>query len=133
MELIQGPIPRYQSQSSPLKNVFQEVTPVGLNTKSVSAEGVVRKHPSVMYQSDPVQEALDLKPKSLKCMINNGSIIEVIVWSGHSTNEQFVLHVNNACSTAIKMGLIHSTMPKRHMTQNREKGKLVFLSLPITP
>ena len=29
-----------------------------------------------------------------------------MVWSGHGTNEQFVLHVNKAYSTAKKMGLI---------------------------
>eukprot|EP00804_Cyclotella_cryptica_P007762 CCRYP_001368-RA/>CCRYP_001368-RA protein AED:0.24 eAED:0.47 QI:0/0/0/1/1/1/2/0/781 len=55
---------------------------------------------------DPVQEALDLKPETLKCTIANGSETRVMVWSGHGINEQFVLHMNKAYITAKKMGLI---------------------------
>eukprot|EP00804_Cyclotella_cryptica_P023564 CCRYP_011915-RA/>CCRYP_011915-RA protein AED:0.45 eAED:0.45 QI:0/0/0/0.5/1/1/2/0/228 len=55
---------------------------------------------------DPVQEALDIKPESLKCTFANGPETRVTVWSGHGANEQFILYVNKAYSTAKKMRLI---------------------------
>ena len=58
-----------------------------------------------MPEWDPVQEALELKPDSLKCTLANGSETQVTVLSGHGTNEQFLLHVNKVASVAINMGL----------------------------
>ncbi len=73
-----------------------------------------------MPERDPIQEALDLKPKSLKCTLANGSETRVTVWSGHGTNEQFVLHVNKAYSTAHKMGLL-SAYDDAEMAYNSKK------------
>ena len=47
---------------------------------------------------DPVQEALELIPESLKCTHTNGSETQVMIWFGHGTNEHFLLHVNKAYS-----------------------------------
>ena len=47
---------------------------------------------------DPVQEALELKPESLKCTHTDRSETQVMIWSGHGTNEHFLLHVNKAYS-----------------------------------
>ena len=71
-------------------------------------------------ERDPVQEALDLKPESLKCTLANGSETRVTVWSGHGTNKQFVLHVNKAYSTACTMGMLSAyEVAKRHMIQKK--------------
>ena len=53
-----------------------------------------------------VQEAFELKPESLKCTLANGSETQVTVWSRHSVNKQFLLHVNKAYSVAKNMGLL---------------------------
>ena len=70
-----------------------------------------------MPEWDPVQEALELKPESLKCILANGSETRVTVWFGHGMNKQFLLHVNKAASVAKIWGCIQlSMMQKRHMT-----------------
>lgn len=53
-----------------------------------------------MPEWDPVHEALDLKPKSIKSIIAIRSEIQVAVWSGHGTSEQFLLHINKVYSTS---------------------------------
>ncbi len=53
-----------------------------------------------------MQEVLNLKPNSLKYTLENGSKTQVMVWSGHGINEQFVLHVNKEYSTASNLELI---------------------------
>ena len=85
----------------------EKVAPVGLKNQECERGRGGEKAP-IRYvpDRDPVQEALDLKPETLKCTLANGSETRVTVWSGHGTNEQFVLHVNKAYSTAKKMGLI---------------------------
>eukprot|EP00804_Cyclotella_cryptica_P029174 CCRYP_005340-RA/>CCRYP_005340-RA protein AED:0.42 eAED:1.00 QI:0/-1/0/1/-1/1/1/0/448 len=83
----------------------EKMTPIGLkNQKCKRGRGgaPIRYVPD----RDPVQEALDLKPETLKCTLTNGSETRVTVWSGHGTNEQFVLHVNKAYRSAKTMGLI---------------------------
>ena len=55
---------------------------------------------------DPIQEALDLKPQSLKCTLTDGSETRVTIWSGNGTNKQFLFHMNKAYSVTKKMGLI---------------------------
>ena len=85
----------------------EKVAPVGLKNQECE-RGRGGKKALIRYvpDRDSVQEALDLKPKTLKCTLANGSEIRVMVWSGHGTNEQFVLHVNKAYSTTKKMGQI---------------------------
>jgi hypothetical protein len=85
----------------------EKIAPVGLKNQECERGRGGEKAP-IRYvpDRDPVQEALDLKPETLKCTLANGSEIRVTIWSGHGTNEQFVLHVNKAYSTAKKMGLI---------------------------
>jgi hypothetical protein len=85
----------------------EKIAPVGLKNQECERGRGGEKAP-IRYvpDRDPVQEALDLKPETLKCTLANGSETRVTVWSGHGTNEQFVLHVNKAYSTAKKMGLI---------------------------
>eukprot|EP00804_Cyclotella_cryptica_P012416 CCRYP_010853-RA/>CCRYP_010853-RA protein AED:0.31 eAED:0.70 QI:0/0/0/1/1/1/2/0/212 len=98
----------------------EKIAPIGLKNQECGAEGVAKAPIRYVPDRDPVQEALDLKPETLKCTLANGSETRVTVWSGHGTNEQFVLHVNKAYSTAKKMGLIPpAMMPKRHMTRKR--------------
>eukprot|EP00804_Cyclotella_cryptica_P011488 CCRYP_017057-RA/>CCRYP_017057-RA protein AED:0.40 eAED:0.43 QI:0/0/0/0.66/0.5/0.33/3/0/329 len=95
----------------------EKMAPIGLKNQECGAEEVAKAPIRYVPDRDPVQEALDLKPETLKCTLANGSETQVTVWSGHGTNEQFVLHVNKAYSTAKKMGLIPpAMMPKRHMT-----------------
>ena len=55
---------------------------------------------------DPVQEALELKPESLKCTLANGSETRVTVWSRHGTKEQFLLHINKVYSAAKNTGFL---------------------------
>eukprot|EP00804_Cyclotella_cryptica_P011088 CCRYP_013554-RA/>CCRYP_013554-RA protein AED:0.17 eAED:0.17 QI:0/-1/0/1/-1/1/1/0/88 len=83
----------------------EKMVPIGLKNQECGRRGG-EKALSIMCGSGPSQEALDLKPETLKCTLANGSETRVMVWSGHGTNEQFVLHVNKAYSTAKKMGLI---------------------------
>eukprot|EP00804_Cyclotella_cryptica_P013426 CCRYP_005171-RA/>CCRYP_005171-RA protein AED:0.20 eAED:0.78 QI:0/0/0/1/1/1/3/0/330 len=85
----------------------EKIAPIGLKNQECERGRGGKKAP-IRYvpDRDPVQEALDLKPETLKCTLANGSETRVTVWSGHGTNEQFVLHVNKAYSTAKKMGLI---------------------------
>eukprot|EP00804_Cyclotella_cryptica_P007125 CCRYP_014513-RA/>CCRYP_014513-RA protein AED:0.12 eAED:0.65 QI:0/0/0/1/1/1/2/0/396 len=85
----------------------EKIAPIGLKHQECERGRGGEKAP-ILYvpDRDPVQEALDLKPESLKCTLANGSETRVTVWSGHGTNEQFILHVNKAYSTAKKMGLI---------------------------
>jgi hypothetical protein len=85
----------------------EKIAPVGLKNQECKRRRGGKKAPiHYVLDRDPVQEALDLKPETLKCTLANGSEIRVMVWSGHGTNKQFVLHVNKAYSTAKKMGLI---------------------------
>ena len=85
----------------------EKLAPIGLKHQECERGRGGEKAP-IRYvpDRDPVQEALDLKPESLKCTLADGSETRVTVWSGHGTNEQFVLHVNKAYSIAKKMGLI---------------------------
>ena len=85
----------------------EKVAPAGLKHQECERGRGGEKAP-IRYvpERDPIQEALDLKPESLKCTLANGSETRVTVWSGHGTNEQFVLHVNKAYSTSCKMGLL---------------------------
>eukprot|EP00804_Cyclotella_cryptica_P017850 CCRYP_001238-RA/>CCRYP_001238-RA protein AED:0.04 eAED:0.04 QI:0/-1/0/1/-1/1/1/0/83 len=78
----------------------EKIAPIGLKNQECGAEGVAKAPIRYVPDRDPVQEALDLKPETLKCTLANGSETRVTVWSGHGTNEQFVLHVNKAYSTA---------------------------------
>eukprot|EP00804_Cyclotella_cryptica_P023285 CCRYP_000443-RA/>CCRYP_000443-RA protein AED:0.38 eAED:0.56 QI:0/0/0/1/0/0/2/0/126 len=98
----------------------EKMAPIGLkNQECKRGRGGESSYP-LCADRDPVQEALDLKPETLKCTLANGSETRVTVWSGHGTNEQFVLHVNKAYSTAKKMGLIPpAMMPKRHMSRQK--------------
>eukprot|EP00804_Cyclotella_cryptica_P020566 CCRYP_003405-RA/>CCRYP_003405-RA protein AED:0.22 eAED:0.74 QI:0/0/0/1/1/1/2/0/267 len=112
----------------------EKIAPIGLKNQECGAEGVAKAPIRYVPDRDPVQEALDLKPETLKCTLANGSETRVTVWSGHGTNEQFVLHVNKAYSTAKKMGLIPpAMMPKRHMTRKSktEKEKKTAESLSL--
>eukprot|EP00804_Cyclotella_cryptica_P013386 CCRYP_005149-RA/>CCRYP_005149-RA protein AED:0.19 eAED:0.19 QI:0/-1/0/1/-1/1/1/0/100 len=85
----------------------EKIVPIGLKHQECKRGRGGEKAPIRYVQDlDPVQEALDLKPESLKCTLANRSETRVIVWSGHGTNKQFVLHVNKAYSTVKKMGLI---------------------------
>eukprot|EP00804_Cyclotella_cryptica_P011090 CCRYP_013556-RA/>CCRYP_013556-RA protein AED:0.45 eAED:0.45 QI:0/-1/0/1/-1/1/1/0/74 len=70
----------------------RRLRPSGLNTKNASGRGGEKAPIRYVPDRDPVQEALDLKPESLKCTLANGSETRVTVWSGHGTNEQFILH-----------------------------------------
>eukprot|EP00804_Cyclotella_cryptica_P000755 CCRYP_001028-RA/>CCRYP_001028-RA protein AED:0.47 eAED:0.82 QI:0/0/0/1/1/1/3/0/161 len=83
----------------------EKIAPIGLKNQECERRRRGEKAP-IRYvpDRDPVQEALDLKPETLKCTLANGNPSHGLV--GHGTNEQFVLHVNKAYSTAKKMGLI---------------------------
>eukprot|EP00804_Cyclotella_cryptica_P003365 CCRYP_012861-RA/>CCRYP_012861-RA protein AED:0.23 eAED:0.75 QI:0/0/0/1/1/1/2/0/279 len=110
----------------------EKIAPIGLKNQECERGRGGEKAP-IRYvpDRDPVQEALDLKPETLKCTLANGSETRVTVWSGHGTNEQFVLHVNKAYSTAKKMGLIPpAMMPKRHMSRQRRKFEILYFKLP---
>lgn len=84
----------------------EKIAPTGLKHQECERGRGGEKAP-IRYvpERDPVQEALELKPESLKCTLANGSETRVTVWSGHGTNEQFLLHVNKAASVAKNMGL----------------------------
>eukprot|EP00804_Cyclotella_cryptica_P025382 CCRYP_016509-RA/>CCRYP_016509-RA protein AED:0.41 eAED:0.45 QI:0/-1/0/1/-1/1/1/0/97 len=92
----------------------EKIAPIGLKNQECERGRGGKKAP-IRYvpDRDPVQEALDLKPETLKYTLANGSETRVTVWSGHRTNEQFVLHVNKAYSTAKKMGLIPPAMMRK--------------------
>eukprot|EP00804_Cyclotella_cryptica_P006309 CCRYP_010148-RA/>CCRYP_010148-RA protein AED:0.43 eAED:1.00 QI:0/0/0/1/1/1/2/0/386 len=85
----------------------EKMAPIGLKNQECERGRGGEKAP-IRYvpDRDPVQEALDIKPETLKCTLANWSETRVMVWSGHGTKEQFVLHVTKAYSTAKKMGLI---------------------------
>eukprot|EP00804_Cyclotella_cryptica_P023773 CCRYP_011155-RA/>CCRYP_011155-RA protein AED:0.28 eAED:0.28 QI:0/-1/0/1/-1/1/1/0/99 len=83
----------------------EKIAPIGLKNQECERKGWRKPYP-LCADRDPVQSFLDLKPETLKCTLANGSETRVTVWSGHGTNEQFVLHVNKAYSTAKKMGQI---------------------------
>eukprot|EP00804_Cyclotella_cryptica_P028302 CCRYP_013174-RA/>CCRYP_013174-RA protein AED:0.56 eAED:0.62 QI:0/0/0/1/1/1/2/0/269 len=99
----------------------EKIAPIGLKNKECERRRGDEKAPiHYVPDRDPVQETLDLKPKTLKCTLANGSETQVMVWSGHGTNEQFILHVNKAYSTAKKMGLISTCYDaERHMTRKK--------------
>ena len=80
-------------------------------------------------EHDPIQEALDLKPESLKCTLTNGSETRVTAQSGHGTNEQFVLHVNKAYSTACKMGLLSAYEVAEKAYDSKKEKKAVLTAL----
>eukprot|EP00804_Cyclotella_cryptica_P007670 CCRYP_015256-RA/>CCRYP_015256-RA protein AED:0.43 eAED:1.00 QI:0/-1/0/1/-1/1/1/0/240 len=85
----------------------EKIAPIGLKNQECERGRGGKKAPiPYVPDRDPVQEALDLKPETLKCTLANWSETQVTVWSSHGTNKQFVLHVNKAYSTAKKMGLI---------------------------
>eukprot|EP00804_Cyclotella_cryptica_P010182 CCRYP_013808-RA/>CCRYP_013808-RA protein AED:0.11 eAED:0.65 QI:0/0/0/1/1/1/2/0/398 len=87
----------------------EKMAPIGLKNQECERGRGGKKAPiPYVPDRDPVQEALDLKPETLKCTLANGSETQITVWSGHGTKEQFVLHVNKAHSTAKKMGLIRA-------------------------
>ncbi len=84
----------------------EKIAPTGLKHQECERGRGGEKAP-IRYvpERDPVQEALELKPESLKCTLANGSETRVTVWSGHGTNKQFLLDVNKAASVAKNMGL----------------------------
>ena len=84
----------------------KKVAPTGFKHQECKRGSSGEKAP-IQYvpKWDPVQEALELKPESLKCTLANGSETLVMVWSGYSTNKQFLLHINKAASVAKNMGL----------------------------
>lgn len=79
------------------------------------------KKPPIHYIWDLVQEAQDMKPVSLKFTLTNGSETWVMVWSGYSTNEQFLQHVNTY-NTTPKLGLIPAN---NNATEVLKKNKWV--------
>ncbi len=84
----------------------EKIAPMGLKHQECEHGRSGEKAPiRYMPEQDPVQEALELKPESMKCTFTNGSETRVTVWSGHGTNEQFLLHVNKVASVAKNMGL----------------------------
>ena len=113
----------------------EKLAPIGLKHQECERGRGGEKAP-IRYvpDRDPVQEALDLKPESLKCTLADGSETRVTVWSGHGTNEQFVLHVNKAYSIAKKMGLI-STCDDAEKAYDSKKGdwKAVLRELAEDP
>ena len=113
----------------------KKIAPSGLKNQECERGRGGEKAP-IRYvpDRDPVQEALDLKPETLKCTLVNGSETRVTVWSGHGTNEQFVLHVNKAYSTAKKMGLIPACDDaERAYDSKKVNGRLFYANLPMTP
>lgn len=85
--------------------LLRRLHPRGSSSYNANAEGGQESsHPYVPYHN-PIQEALDIKPESIKCTFTIGAETHVMVWSGHSTNEQLLLHVKKAYSTTKKMGL----------------------------
>ena len=83
-----------------------KIAPTGLKHQECKCRRGGEKAPiRYMPEWEPVQEALEVKPESLKCTLMNGSEPRVTVWSGHSTNKPFLLHVNKAASVAKNMGL----------------------------
>ncbi len=66
----------------------------------------------------------------MKCTLVNGSETQVTVWSGHSTNEQFLLNVNKVTSIAKNMGL-YSAFEDAEVAHDSKKDdyKAVLLEL----
>lgn len=95
----------------------------------MNAEEVVRNLIHYVPKHYPVQEAFDLKPKSITCMFANGSETQVIVWSRHGRSKQNLLHASKILSSA-KMGLI----PKYNndvdaLESNKQALKVILLEL----
>ena len=109
----------------------KKVAPTGLKHQECKCRRGGEKAP-IRYvpERDPVQEALEQKPESLKCTLANGSETRVTVWSGHGTNEQFLLHVNKAASVAKNMGL-YSAFDDAEAAHDSKKNdyKAVLLEL----
>ena len=109
----------------------EKIAPTGLKHQECERGRGGEKAP-IRYvpERDPVQEALELKPESLKCTLANGSETRVTVWSGHGTNEQFLLHVNKAASVAKNMGL-YSAFDDAEAAHDSKKNdyKAVLLEL----
>ena len=114
----------------------EKLAPIGLKHQECERGRGGEKAP-IRYvpDRDPVQEALYLKPESLKCTLADGSETRVTVWSGHGTNEQFVLHVNKAYSIAKKMGLISTCDDGKKAYDSKKKvsGRLFSANSPKTP
>ena len=84
----------------------EKLAPMGLKHQECQHRRGGEKAPIwYMPEWDPVQEALELKPESLKCTLANGLETQVTVWSRHGMNKQFLLHVNKVASFAKNMGL----------------------------
>lgn len=66
-KLLQDPLSRYKSQWTHFENVFQKK-----NACEIQSGG---KKAPIQYvpEQDLVEEALDMKPQSLKCTLANGS------------------------------------------------------------
>eukprot|EP00804_Cyclotella_cryptica_P021700 CCRYP_012865-RA/>CCRYP_012865-RA protein AED:0.10 eAED:0.80 QI:0/0/0/1/1/1/3/0/405 len=112
----------------------EKIAPIGLKNQECERGRGDEKAPiHYVLDRDPVQEALDLKPETLKCTLANGSETRVMVWSGHGTNEQFVLHVNKAYSTTKKMGLIPACddAEKAYDSKKTEKERKTAESLSL--
>eukprot|EP00804_Cyclotella_cryptica_P014239 CCRYP_005657-RA/>CCRYP_005657-RA protein AED:0.43 eAED:0.43 QI:0/-1/0/1/-1/1/1/0/74 len=60
----------------------EKMAPIGLKNQECERGRGGEKAP-IRYvpDRDPVQEALDLKPETLKCTLANGSETRVTVWS----------------------------------------------------
>lgn len=106
-KLLQGSLSSHKTWYSPRENVFQEDHSDGAQAPECKRGRTVEKSP-IRYvpDRDPIQEALDLKPGSLKCTLANGSETGVMIRSRNGTNEKFLLHVNKANNIAKKTGLI---------------------------
>eukprot|EP00804_Cyclotella_cryptica_P021795 CCRYP_000788-RA/>CCRYP_000788-RA protein AED:0.43 eAED:0.43 QI:0/-1/0/1/-1/1/1/0/74 len=60
----------------------EKMAPIGLkNQECASGRGGKKAPIRYVPDRDPVQEALDLKPETLKCTLANGSETRVTVWS----------------------------------------------------
>eukprot|EP00804_Cyclotella_cryptica_P026644 CCRYP_019095-RA/>CCRYP_019095-RA protein AED:0.43 eAED:0.43 QI:0/-1/0/1/-1/1/1/0/74 len=60
----------------------EKIAPIGLKNQECECRRGGEKAPiRYMPDRDPVQEALDLKPETLKCTLANGSETRVTVWS----------------------------------------------------
>lgn len=107
---------------------LEKVAPTGLKHQECEHGRGGKKSPiHYMPERDP-QEALDLKPESIKCAFSNGSETQVTVWSGHSTSEIFLLHVNKAFSATTAWVYFPSmVMPQRHMSQIDRCSRLFYL------
>ena len=117
----------------------QKVVPTGLKHQECECKCKCRRggeKAPIRYvpERDPVQEVLELKPKSLKCTLTNGSKTWVTVWSKHGTNKQFLLLVNKAASVAKNMGLISAfdNAKKAHDSKN-VLIRLFYMNSPKLP